>query len=125
MDFAKIALFLIMTLLAIVIFFALTGLDVRNPMPAVERILRWVADLNRTINARIQAFFYRIRTRFFGGAAVPGNPGPSPGIDHAAYPLERLGEAPGNLFQGFLTAWGITLRKNLSSPSTPETRSAS
>ena len=96
MNVARIALFLILTLLAIVIFFALTGLDVRNPMPAVERMIAWTGQFNRTINARINAFFYRLRVRIFGGET------PSPpqdlGVDQAVGPLERLGRSLSSFF---------------------------
>ncbi len=48
MNVAKVALTLIFLLLMIIIFFALTGLDVNHPMAAVERIIAWSARLNRT-----------------------------------------------------------------------------
>jgi len=96
MNTAKVALYLIMTLLAVVIFFALTGMDVRDPMPAVARIIDWSIQLNQRVNARVQGFFSRIRIKIFGGGdstftpnqpAEPGN-----------RPLARLGRAINNLF---------------------------
>ena len=61
MNIAKVALILIFLLLLIVIFFALTGLDVNNPMPAVERILAWVIRLNRTLNVMMRNFILSIQ----------------------------------------------------------------
>lgn len=61
MNVAKVALILIFLLLLIVIFFALTGLDVNNPMPAVERILAWVIRLNRTLNVMMRNFILSIQ----------------------------------------------------------------
>ncbi|MDZ7844010.1 MAG: hypothetical protein U5K99_04305 [Anaerolineales bacterium] len=63
MNVAKAALFIIMTLLAIIIFFSLTGLDVKDPMPAVIRIIDWTAELNRTVNSFIQEVVLTIQTR--------------------------------------------------------------
>lgn len=63
MNVAKAALFIIMTLLAIIIFFSLTGLDVKDPMPAVIRIIDWTAELNRTANRIIQEIVLSIQTR--------------------------------------------------------------
>ena len=61
MNVAKIALILIFLLLLVVIFFALTGLDVNNPMPAIERMLAWVVRLNRTLNVRMRNFMLSIQ----------------------------------------------------------------
>lgn len=61
MNVAKIALILIFLLLLVVIFFALTGLDVNNPMPAIERILAWVVRLNRTLNVMMRNFMLSIQ----------------------------------------------------------------
>ena len=61
MNVAKVALILIFLLMAVIIFFALTGLDVRNPMPAIERILNWVVELNRTLNRIVRDFIFSIR----------------------------------------------------------------
>lgn len=61
MNVAKVALILIFLLLLVIIFFALTGMDVRNPMPAVVRILDWVVELNRTLSRILQEFIFSIR----------------------------------------------------------------
>ena len=61
MNVAKVALILIFLLLAVIIFFALTGMDVRNPMPAVVRILDWVVQLNRTLSRILQEFLFSVR----------------------------------------------------------------
>ena len=61
MNVAKVALILIFLLLLVVIFFALTGLDVNNPMPAIERILAWVVRLNRTLNMMMRDFIFSIQ----------------------------------------------------------------
>jgi hypothetical protein len=61
MNVAKVALILIFLLLLIIVFFALTGLDVRNPMPAIERILAWTIELNRSVSRAIQNFFASVR----------------------------------------------------------------
>jgi hypothetical protein len=119
MNVAKVALIIILLLLMIVIFFALTGLDVRNPMPAVERIIAWLGRFNRTVNVRIRAFFYRIRIRLIGGGSAPSIPAPGPGIDRAGRPLERLGEALGNLFQGFFGGMRDNSQEELVEPINP------
>ena len=62
MNVAKVALILIVLLLMVVIFFALTGMDVRNPMVAVERIIGWTIELNRTLNRLMREFLISVRT---------------------------------------------------------------
>ncbi len=64
MNVAKVFLILIFLALLIIVFFALTGLDVNNPMAAVERIIAWSIRLNRTVNMMIREFFLSIRTWF-------------------------------------------------------------
>ncbi|MCJ7716284.1 MAG: hypothetical protein MUO54_07170 [Anaerolineales bacterium] len=61
MNTAKVALILIFLLLLIIVFFALTGLDVNHPMAAVERIIAWSARLNRIANQMLRDFFISIR----------------------------------------------------------------
>jgi len=119
MNLAKVALILILLLLMIVIFFALTGLDIRNPMPAVERIIVWMGEFNRAVNIRIRAFFYRIRIRLFGGGSAPSMPAPGPGMDRAARPLERFGEAIGNLFRGFFGGMRDNSQEEIVEPINP------
>jgi hypothetical protein len=64
MNVAKVALTLILLALLIIIFFALTGLDIDHPMAAVERIIAWSIRLNRTINMMIRELFLSIQTWF-------------------------------------------------------------
>jgi hypothetical protein len=64
MNVAKVALILILLALLIIIFFALTGLDIDHPMAAVERIIAWSIRLNRTINMMIREVFLSIRIWF-------------------------------------------------------------
>lgn len=61
MNIAKVALILIFLLLLVIIFFALTGLDVNNPMPAIERILAWAVRMNRTLNMMMRNFILSIQ----------------------------------------------------------------
>ena len=62
MNVAKVALILIFLLLMVVIFFALTGMDVQNPMAAVERIVGWTIELNRSLNRMMREFMFSIST---------------------------------------------------------------
>ena len=62
MNVAKVALILILLLLMVVIFFALTGMDVRNPMAAIERIIGWTIELNRSLNRMMREFMFSIST---------------------------------------------------------------
>jgi len=64
MNVAKVALILILLALLIIIFFALTGLDIDHPMAAFERIIAWSIRLNRTINMMIRELFLSIQTWF-------------------------------------------------------------
>ena len=61
MNIAKVALILIFLLLLVVIFFALTGLDVNNPMPSIERVLAWAVRMNRTLNMMMRNFILSIQ----------------------------------------------------------------
>ena len=61
MDVSKVALILIGVLILIIIMFALTGLDVNNPMPAIERAIAWAAELNRTLSRMLLDFLISIR----------------------------------------------------------------
>jgi hypothetical protein len=61
MNVAKVALTLIFLLLMILIFFALTGLDVNHPMVALERIIAWAGRLNRTVNLMLRELFLSIQ----------------------------------------------------------------
>jgi len=62
MNVAKVALILIFLLLLVVIFFAMTGMDVNNPMAAVERIIGWTVELNRALNRMMRELLFSIRT---------------------------------------------------------------
>ena len=64
MNVSRVALILIFLLMLIVIFFALTGLDVNHPMAAVERIIAWSARLNRTVNLMLRELFLSIQIWF-------------------------------------------------------------
>ncbi len=64
MNLAKAVLIIIFLALLIIIFFALTGLDVNHPMAGVERIIAWATRLNRTINMMIRDLFLSIRIWF-------------------------------------------------------------
>jgi len=66
MNVAKVTIILIFLLLLILIFFALTGLDVNHPMAALERAIAWSARLNRTVNQMLQELFQTIRTWLLG-----------------------------------------------------------
>jgi hypothetical protein len=67
MNISKWALIIIFFALAVLIFFTLTGLNIKNPVPAVERMLAWLAQLNRTINLQMRIFYQSIRTRLNEG----------------------------------------------------------
>lgn len=56
MDVAKILLWAIAIVLVVIIFFSLTGIDPRHPMPGVYRILGQVGNLGRSINAMFRGF---------------------------------------------------------------------
>ena len=62
MNVAKVVLILIFLVLLVIIFFALTGLNVNNPMDALERILAWTIELNRSLNRMMREFMFSIRT---------------------------------------------------------------
>ncbi|MFO8035753.1 MAG: hypothetical protein R6U57_03895 [Anaerolineales bacterium] len=51
MDVAKILLWAILVLLAVIVFFALTDIDPQNPMPGIERLLGQVVQFGQSINA--------------------------------------------------------------------------
>lgn len=51
MDVAKILLWAILIVLAAIIFFTLTGIDPRQPMPGIQRLLGQVGNFGQSINA--------------------------------------------------------------------------
>jgi hypothetical protein len=114
MNTAKAALYIIMTLLAVVIFFALTGMNVRDPMPAVARMIDWSVRLNQTVSARIQGFFTRIRVRIFGSSAPNLPQAQSSG--QVISPLQRLGRAIGNFFRNLFSGIQEGPREELVDP---------
>ncbi len=62
MNVAKVVLILIFLVLLVIIFFAITGLDVNNPMIALERIVAWTIQMNRSLNRMMREFMFSIRT---------------------------------------------------------------
>ena len=56
MDVAKILLWAIFIILAVIIFFALTGIDPRQPMPGVYRLLGQLGTLGQSINNMFRNF---------------------------------------------------------------------
>jgi hypothetical protein len=64
MNLSKAILIVIFLMLLILIFFALTGIDVRKPEQAAITLIEKLVDLNRAINRAIRNFFYSIRTSF-------------------------------------------------------------
>lgn len=61
---AKTALLLILLIFIIVTFFALTGIDVRQPEKAANTLAAKVIRLNRAINQALRNFFWSIRVWF-------------------------------------------------------------
>jgi len=61
---AKTALLLILLIFIIVTFFALTGIDVREPEKAANSLAEKVVRLNRRINQALRNFFWSIRVWF-------------------------------------------------------------
>lgn len=114
MNTAKAALYIIMTLLAVVIFFALTGMNVRDPMPAVARIIDWSVRLNQTVSARIQGFFTRLRISIFGSSSASAPP--VGGGDRAARPLQGIGQAIGNFFNKLFSGFRNNTRQEFVEP---------
>lgn len=67
MNLSKWALIIIFLALLILVFFTLTGLNIKNPVPAVERGLAGLARLNRAINLQMRTFYQSIRIRINEG----------------------------------------------------------
>ncbi len=117
MNIAKIALMIIMTLLVIVIFFALTGMNVKDPMPAVERIIAWTARLNRSVNARLGGFFSKVRS-FILGADRDLNV-PNVETEGATRPLQNFGRSIGNFFDRIFNRMRENAEPDIIEPITP------
>ena len=64
MNVAKVALILIFLMLLIVIFFAISGVDVNNPMAAVENAIAWSVRFNRTVNLMLRELFLSVQLWF-------------------------------------------------------------
>lgn len=69
MDVAKILLWAIVLILLVIIFFTLSGINPRHPMPGVYRILGQLGSLGQNINA----FFRNLANNFMQN--LPGLPG--------------------------------------------------
>ena len=67
MNLSKWILIIIFFTLVVFIFFYITGLNIKNPVPAVERMLAGLARLNQTINYHMRTFYQSIRTRLNEG----------------------------------------------------------
>lgn len=63
---SKVALILIFLLLLIVIFFALTGVNVNKPEEAMYILIDKLVALNRAINQMFRNLFWSIRTTVTG-----------------------------------------------------------
>jgi len=69
MDIAKILLWAIALILIVIIFFTLTGINPRQPMPGVYRLLGQLGNLGQSINA----LFRNLANNFMQN--LPGLPG--------------------------------------------------
>jgi hypothetical protein len=64
MNTSKVILIIIFVLFLILIFFALTGIDVRNPEQAALTLIDKLAQLNRSLNRMVRNLIYSIRNSF-------------------------------------------------------------
>ncbi len=64
MNTSKVILIIIFVMLLILIFFALTGIDVRNPEQAALTLIDKLAQLNRSLNRMVRNLIYNIRNSF-------------------------------------------------------------
>ena len=65
-NLSKTLLILIFLMLLIVIFFALTGIDISKPEQAMYIMVDKVVQLNRAINQMFRTLFWNIRTTVTG-----------------------------------------------------------
>lgn len=64
MNISKAILIIFFVLFLILIFFALTGIDVRNPEQAALQLIDKLGQLNRALNRMVSNLIYNIRTSF-------------------------------------------------------------
>lgn len=64
MNTSKVILIIIFVMLMILIFFALTGIDVRKPEQAAITLIDKLAQLNRSLNRMVRNLVYNIRNSF-------------------------------------------------------------
>lgn len=65
-NISKVILILVFVMLLIVIFFALTGINVRQPEQAMYIMIDKLGRLNRTINQMFRELLWSIRTTVTG-----------------------------------------------------------
>ena len=63
-NLAKTILILIFLMLVVIIFFAMTGIDVREPEQAMYKLIDKLGQLNRSINRMVNNLIFSIRTSF-------------------------------------------------------------
>ena len=117
MNIAKIALMIIITLLVVVIFFAVTGFNVKNPMPAVEKMIAWTARLNQRINARLGGFFLRVRVFILGSNRAL--PAPDVELGGESRPLQNVGRSISNFFDRIFNRMRENTEPDLVDPINP------
>ena len=64
MNTSKAILVIIFVLLLVIIFFAFTGIDVREPEQAAYTLVDKVVELNRAINRMVRNLIWNIRNSF-------------------------------------------------------------
>jgi hypothetical protein len=64
MNVSKAILIIIFVLLLILIFFALTGIDVRDPEQAAIKLIDKLSQLNRALNRMLRNLVFNIRNSF-------------------------------------------------------------
>lgn len=64
MNISKAILIILFVLILILIFFALTGIDVRQPEQAAIKLIDKLAQLNRSLNRMVRNLIFNIRNSF-------------------------------------------------------------
>ncbi len=64
MNISKAILIILFVLILILIFFALTGIDVRQPEQAAIKLIDQLAQLNRSLNRMVRNLIFNIRNSF-------------------------------------------------------------
>ena len=64
MNVSKAILIILFVMLLILIFFALTGIDVSKPEQAIIQLIDKLGQLNRTLNRMVRNLIFNIRTSF-------------------------------------------------------------